>query len=72
MELCRETDENGVSLWVYWVKNGERVPVREVAWFFADLEGWQVEVGVMAARPAKPEGGGDLKATFWDFEVGGR
>lgn len=72
VEVKREGDENGVSLWVYLVgKGGERVPLREVAWFFADEDGWNVSVGAMACRPASSEvvGGESLEVKFWDFDL---
>jgi len=71
MEVRRESDENGKSLWVYWIKDGERIPVREVAWFFAGEEDWDVGVGAMACRPASSEvtGGESLEVKFWDFEL---
>lgn len=71
MEVRREEDENGKSLWVYWIRDGERVPVREVAWFLAGEEEWDVAVGAMVCRPASREvtGGESLEVTFWDFEV---
>ncbi|RPD72934.1 hypothetical protein L226DRAFT_536776 [Lentinus tigrinus ALCF2SS1-7] len=60
IEVRREGDELGTSLWVYEVVQGpggevERRPLREVTWFFGDEEGWEVEVSAMAARPAKKE-----------------
>lgn len=69
VEARREGDENGKGLWVYWVKNGERNPLREVAWFFADEEGWEVSVSAMACRPAKEDvtNGERLEVTFWDI-----
>lgn len=72
MEVRREEDENGTSLWVYLVAKGEeRIPLREVAWFFANEEGWDVSVGAMACRPAATEvvGGESLEVKFWDFDL---
>lgn len=59
IEVRRELDELGSSLWVYEIilgSDGEvlnRHPLREVTWFFAEEEGWEVTVSAMAARPAK-------------------
>lgn len=71
VEVRREGDENGMGLWVYWVRNGEHLPVREVAWFFADEEGWDVAVGAMACRPAGSDDAKDdtLEVKFWDFDM---
>ncbi|KAH0536042.1 hypothetical protein FGG08_007049 [Glutinoglossum americanum] len=75
LELRREGDENGKGLWVYWLKgggDGERVPVREVAWFFASEEGWDVSVGAYACRPAGEDVVKDkekLEVRFWGFEM---
>lgn len=58
LELRREGDELGSSLWIYQLRAGEaadglqRVPLREVTWFFAEQDGWFVDIGTMAARPA--------------------
>ncbi|THU76087.1 hypothetical protein K435DRAFT_635699, partial [Dendrothele bispora CBS 962.96] len=58
IELQREKDELGSSLWVYEIVpdiNGnevERKPLREITWFFAEEDGWFVDVRAMAARPA--------------------
>ena len=71
VQVRREGDENGKGLWVYWVREGERVPVREVAWFFADEEDWAISVGARACRPASSEvtGGESLVVRFWNFEL---
>ncbi|KAE9390524.1 hypothetical protein BT96DRAFT_1002205 [Gymnopus androsaceus JB14] len=61
IEVRREADELGSSLWVCELvlgKDGDvlsRQPLREVTWFFAEEEGWEVAVSAMAARPAKEE-----------------
>ncbi|KAG4035484.1 hypothetical protein MFRU_001g02530 [Monilinia fructicola] len=71
VEVRREGDDNGKGLWVYWVKDGEIIPIREVAWFFDAEEEWDIGVGAMACRPAQ-EGatnGENLEVTFWDFEL---
>jgi uncharacterized protein len=62
IEVRREGDELGTSLWVYELVLGhsgeveQRRPLREVCWFFADEEEWMLDVRAMAARPGKPEG----------------
>ncbi|KAK3077281.1 hypothetical protein LTS18_010738, partial [Coniosporium uncinatum] len=75
LEARREGDVNGVGLWVYHIVGGEeRVPLREVAWFFAGEGEWGVQVRGMAARPARrdavkgAEGEGDGGL---DVEIGG-
>lgn len=47
------------TLWVYHVVDGQRKPLREVAWIFADQddESWGISVGGMGARPGKEEKG---------------
>lgn len=76
IEVCREEDKLGRSLWVYWVREKEgrgqeRGPLREVGWFFAD-EGAGVEggVGAYVARLTVEGGEGDLEARIDDGEVG--
>lgn len=71
IKVVREEDENGISLWVYWVKSeSESFPLREVTWLFAD-EDWEVKVGAMACRPAAVDATGveELDVDFWGFEV---
>ncbi|KAK7442533.1 hypothetical protein VKT23_016131 [Stygiomarasmius scandens] len=61
IELRRENDEMGSSLWVYEIvldssgNEVERKPLREVTWVFADEDEWVVDVRAMAARPADEE-----------------
>ena len=61
IEVRREGDELGTSLWVYELVLGndgevkERRPLREVTWFFAEEDGWKIEVSAMAARPASKD-----------------
>lgn len=61
IEVRREEDINGKGLWCYLVQYAEdgqikkRQPLREIAWFFAGTEDWQLQVGEYAARPAKAE-----------------
>lgn len=68
VEAVRQGDELGSGLWVYQVVDGEKVPLREVTWFFAEEdEGWEVEVGVYVAKPASE--GGELVVSFRDLVV---
>ena len=69
VEVRRERDGLGQSLWVYWIVerddgSEERVPLREVNWFFADEEGWRVGVGGYVARPTKEGGEAGLDVEF--------
>jgi len=74
VEAVRESDENGKSLWVYWVKLDEsgkvveRLPLREVNWIFAQEDGWQLHVGAYAARPEKKTND-LLEVKFWNLQV---
>jgi len=74
VELIRESKDGGYGVWVYWLKLNEknevteRLPLREIAWVFADVQDWNVEIGAYAARPeGKVQGG--LDVTFSDFQV---
>lgn len=78
IEVRREVDELGSSLWVYELVLGdsgevlERQPLREVTWFLAEEDGWEVSVSAMAARPAKKEsvvGTKELAVKFEGAEV---
>lgn len=64
IEARRERDELGKSLWVYAIDGEERRPLREVNWFFAEEEGWEVSVGAYVARPTKEGGDEVLEAEF--------
>jgi len=61
IEVLREEDELGSSLWVYELllaSSGQvlkKHPLREITWFFAEEDGWEIAVSAMAARPAKEE-----------------
>ena len=67
IELRREGDELGTSLWLYQiVENGERIPLREITWVFAEEEKVTLRVAAMAARPAKP---GDVAGEEKDLVV---
>ncbi|KAF9049466.1 hypothetical protein BDZ89DRAFT_977822 [Hymenopellis radicata] len=77
VQARRESDELGVSLWVYRLildekdNEVERIPLREVPWFFADEAGWSIAVGPYAARPADANvtEGEQLKLKYWDLAV---
>lgn len=70
IEARTENDVLGKSLWVYWIVKGEdgkeeRIPLREVNWFFAEEEeGWSVGIGGYVARPTKAGGDGELEVAF--------
>lgn len=71
MKVVSEGDENGLSLWVYYVtEEGEDVPLREICWVFGENngEGWELEVSAAVARPNKVVKG-ELEAKFTDFDV---
>lgn len=74
IEVRREVDELGSSLWVYELVLGdsgevlERQPLREVTWFLAEEDGWEVSVSAMAARPAKEESVVGTKELVVKFE----
>ncbi|KAF2097993.1 hypothetical protein NA57DRAFT_76792 [Rhizodiscina lignyota] len=57
LELQREQDKNGKSLWLYQILpdgsgSEKKVPLREVAWMFALDDEYSIGVGAYAARPA--------------------
>jgi len=71
VEAIRQGDELGSGLWVYQIVKGkdgkeEKIPLREVAWFFADEQEWTLEVGAYAARPGTE--GGELEVSFGLYE----
>ncbi|KAL6868725.1 hypothetical protein ACO1O0_000042 [Amphichorda felina] len=64
-------EKDGTTLWVYYVNaKGEKQALREIAWVYGenDGEGWEVEVGVLVARPNK-DIKGQLEATFQSLDV---
>ncbi|KIK69452.1 hypothetical protein GYMLUDRAFT_189097 [Collybiopsis luxurians FD-317 M1] len=78
IEVRREVNELGSSLWVYELNIGNagevvgRHPLREVTWFFAEEDGWEIAVSAMAARPGKGEeivGEKELVVEFEGIEV---
>ena len=78
LEVRREGDELGSSLWVYYLvldASGEvaiRYPLREVNWVFArEDEDLQVAVGAYAARPAsgEPVQGEELQVFFKEILI---
>ena len=73
VEVRREKDVLGKSLWVYLIvrdeqgKEVEKRPIREVTWTLAEEEGWSVGVGGYVCRPTAVEGereGERLEAEF--------
>lgn len=70
VEIRREQDELGKSLWIYWlVRDGqgaevERRPLREVTWVLDGEEEWDVSVSGYVCRPTKAGGEGELEAVF--------
>ncbi|KAL2264107.1 hypothetical protein VTK26DRAFT_1976 [Humicola hyalothermophila] len=71
VQVEKDKDEHGTSLWVYWVLgDGSKVPLREICWVFGGQpEDWEVEVSAMAARPAKDGVEGGLVVEFGGMEV---
>ena len=76
VEARREIDAHGTSLWVYALELDseeamvKRTPLREVAWFFAAEEGWEVGVGAYAARPGHAREGLRAEVRLWEEELG--
>ncbi|KAI0816702.1 hypothetical protein GGR55DRAFT_628256 [Xylaria sp. FL0064] len=80
LEIVREGDEHGRSLWIYQlVLDGstgevvERLALREVCWILADEdedggEGWVLDVSPLIARPEK-KAAATLSAEFKEFTV---
>ncbi|KAF2804602.1 uncharacterized protein BDZ99DRAFT_148189 [Mytilinidion resinicola] len=68
VEATVEVAREDMGLWVYVVEGSKRVPLREVAWFFAGEEEWEISVAAYAARPGKEQQGG-LEAGFKGLEV---
>ncbi|KAI1812088.1 hypothetical protein GGS20DRAFT_587871 [Poronia punctata] len=72
VEVVREGDEHGRSIWIYHVgEEGKRTPLREITWFLADEDGeedWVLDVSPLVARPEK-NAEGELVVEFRDFEV---
>jgi len=72
IEIEREEEGKGTSLWVYLVEEEKRTPVRESTWVFKEeYLGGNISVGIYAARPTK-DGEGDqegLGVTFESLQV---
>ncbi|KAK7746144.1 hypothetical protein SLS62_009523 [Diatrype stigma] len=77
IEIAREGDENGKSVWVYQIVRGgsgaeTRIPLREICWIFADEEDgdneWVLDVSPLAARPEK-KATAPLEVRFEEFTV---
>lgn len=67
----RDESELGVSIWVYYLPpgSGEKVPLREVCWFYAEEGGeWDCEVAAFAARP-EAKAKDELKVEFSGLDV---
>ncbi|KAH7068633.1 hypothetical protein FB567DRAFT_555241 [Paraphoma chrysanthemicola] len=69
IEIRREKDVLGKSLWVYLIVKDaqgkeERRPVREVTWALAEEQGWEVGVGGYVCRPTTEGGEGELEGEF--------
>ncbi|KAF5337557.1 hypothetical protein D9758_016680 [Tetrapyrgos nigripes] len=78
IEVRREVDDTGTSLWVYQLVIGDdgkelqRNPLRQVTWFFAGEDEWLLDVRAMAARPASREdvkGDKNLVVEFEGVEI---
>ena len=59
-------DELGKCLWVYQLDGDDKVPLREITWPYGSAADWKLEVAAAVARPAD---GGELEATFTQFDV---
>ncbi|KAL7821210.1 hypothetical protein V8C44DRAFT_313871 [Trichoderma aethiopicum] len=61
---------DGSCLWVYRVEGGEKTPMREICWPYAEDggEGWELEVGALVARPKK-DTEDELEVRFEGIEV---
>lgn len=80
LELAREGDEHGKSVWIYQLlvdeatgEVREKIPLREICWIFADEndkdgEEWVLDVSPLIARPAKTAKE-SLKVEFKEFKV---
>lgn len=79
LEIVREGDEHGKSLWVYRLvldadgQVKEKIPLREICWVLAnedekDGEEWLLDVSPLVARPEK-SASESLKVQFKTFEV---
>ncbi|XXG96766.1 hypothetical protein Hte_003057 [Hypoxylon texense] len=79
LEIVREGDEHGKSLWVYRLvldaegQVKEKIPLREICWVLADEdekdgEEWLLDVSPLVARPEK-SATESLKVQFKTFEV---
>lgn len=67
----REDDDMGRGMWVYQLRDdGVKVPMREIAWVYADDggDGWELEVSALVARPGKDTTEA-LEAKFEKFDV---
>lgn len=79
LQIVRESDEHGKSVWVYHLilddqgNVKEKLPLREICWIFADEdekggEEWVLDVSPLVARPGK-NSKESLKVDFKEFKV---
>jgi uncharacterized protein len=80
LEVVREGDEHGKSVWIYQLhldeatgQVREKTPLREVCWIFADEdekdgEEWVLDVSPLLARPARTTTD-SLKVDFKEFKI---
>lgn len=64
-------EKDGTTVWVCYVDGqGNKLPLREIAWVYGDNggEGWELEVGALVARP-NTDVKGPLEATFQALDV---
>lgn len=68
-----EAERKGVGLWVYQIVEtdgvDERLPVRELTWFFAEEEGWEIGVGAYVARETEGDGRDEFEVEFGEGMV---
>ena len=65
----KQASDNGAALWIYLVgQDGQKIPLREIAWVFEEPDKWELQVCAAVARPAK-DVDGQLEAKFKDFDV---
>ncbi|KAG9254431.1 uncharacterized protein F5Z01DRAFT_750322 [Emericellopsis atlantica] len=69
-EITIRLEVKETTVWIYRVgEDGKDVPLREIAWLFADGgKGWTAEIGACVARPAE-EPKDEFEATFTKLDV---
>jgi uncharacterized protein len=75
--IQRESDENGISLWIYQVEHGHKMPVRECTWALAKENlNSTLHIDAYACRPTVEKANSDdddvLVVQFGDCLVQGR